>query len=162
MSEKQKPILFEADLSLTDYTKHLTTKVENGTPMLLCQLRKKYLVMQPEEWVRQLWIYYLISELNISPKKILLEKQFEVLGKKRRFDLIVLNAANEHHLLFELKSFKIIIQPSTFDQITLYNLKLKIPYLIASNGIQHYAFKVDQIEQRFDYLRKFSDILTNS
>jgi len=106
-------------------------------------IRKKNVILTPEEMTRQLLIHYLIEDCNYRPAMIQVEKAIEVNGFVRRYDLIVFNKSFQPFLLVECKSHKIKIRQATFDQITRYNLSLKVDYLLITNGMEHHGYKID-------------------
>lgn len=130
------------DIDLHQYSDRLQIKKTGGKTMIFDMIRKKYLVFQPEEMVRQLLIIYLI-EIGYPKEKIQVEKGLNVLGQYRRFDIVVYDPSYEPYLLVECKSHKVVINQETFDQIANYNLILRAPYLLVSNGIQNYCSQLD-------------------
>lgn len=115
-------------------------------------LRKKNLVLTPEEWVRQHWIHYLhlhkkypISLMKTEGGLILNELQ-------KRSDLLIYDNAGKKILLAEFKAPHVKINSNTFDQISNYNTQYKIPLLLVSNGIEHYFCKVNFEEQNFTFI----------
>lgn len=140
------------DLNLHNFKDRLSTKKEKGIVYIQCAIRKKFLVFQPEELVRQLLIQYLIQ--NGYPKeKIQVEKGFNVNGLYRRFDIIVYDKAINPYLLVECKSHTVELNQDTFDQIASYNFALKAPLLLVSNGVQTYCCKLDHESKKIDYLK---------
>lgn len=140
------------DLELHRFKVHLQTKQEDGKPYVYDPIRKKYLVLQPEEIVRQLLIQYFVQEQKISINRIAVEFGIEVNQLKKRCDLMVFNAQTEPFLLVECKSPKIKINQATFEQIARYNLSLKVPYLLVTNGLQSYSCRIDFENQSYDFL----------
>jgi len=130
------------DLDLHQYSDQLQIKNSGGKTMIFDLIRKKYLVFQPEEMVRQLLIIHLIAS-GYPKEKIQVEKGLNVLGQYRRFDIVVYDDQYEPYLLVECKSHKVSISQDTFDQIANYNLILRAPYLLVSNGVQNYCSQLD-------------------
>ncbi len=147
------------DIDLKNYQSHLSLKQEEGEKKIRCAVRKKYLVLQPEELIRQSWIQYLIQEQKISPNLMQVEKQIIVLGKRRRFDLLLYNKDHEPFALFEFKGFKVKVDDRTFEQLSHYNLFLKIPKLVISNGIEHFGAIIDFEDQNYKLTQKIADIM---
>ena len=121
--------------------------------MIFDVIRKKFVVLQPEEWVRQHCIHFLIEEKNYSISLINVEKELRVNGLRKRYDIVVFNSDGSIHLIVECKSYKIKIEQSTFDQIARYNLTLDASYLMVTNGINHYYCSMDMEEQRYQFLK---------
>lgn len=108
-------------------------------------IRKKYIVLTPEEWVRQHWIHLLNTHYKFPLGLISVEKQVSKKNpKKLRFDIICYNAKGEQVVLIECKAYSIKINKSTLNQALTYNYKLGIPYIILSNGLNHELFHVTQ------------------
>lgn len=118
-------------------------KDPKGQTQVFDLLRKKFLIVTPEEIVRQLWISFLTTQLLINPKLIAVERAFSINGLDKRFDLVVFNKEAQPVLLAEFKGPGIRINQSTFDQIAHYNMALHVPYSLISNGVNHYCFKID-------------------
>lgn len=126
------------DINLHDYKDKLKIKKEGKSVMIFDLIRKKYLVLQPEELVRQLLIHYLI-DIGYPIEKIQVEKGLNINGLRRRFDIVVYDKYFLPYLLVECKSHTVPISQSTFDQIANYNIELRAPYLLVSNGVQTYC-----------------------
>jgi len=131
------------DLQLIRYKDRLVTKTIDGKAYIHDPIRKKYIILTPEEMTRQLIVNYLIEDKKYSPQLIQLEKKIEVNKLTRRYDLIAYDRTLKPYLLLECKSHKIKIAQNTFDQIGNYNLSVKAPYLLISNGMQAYCYHVD-------------------
>jgi len=146
-------------IDLTQWKNNLKFQTYEGEKKIYCEIRRKYLVVQPEEMIRQLWAQELIVNHNISSKLIQVEKQFSVYGKNRRFDLLVFNKEHDPILLFEFKAFNVKLDSGTFEQISLYNQALKIKGLVISNGIHHYGAFIDFEDRKFSFQSNLQDIL---
>ena len=115
-------------------------------------IRKKWLLCTPEEWVRVNCINYIIHTKGYPPSLISVEHQIEVYGLKKRFDLLVYNIDLSPFILIECKSPVVKINQKAFDQIIQYNLKLKCPYLMITNGLNHYFCNVIQNEKKIEFV----------
>lgn len=120
--------------------------------MILDQLRKKYVRLTPEEWVRQNFIQYLINEGSYPPGLIGVEVMFNLNKLKRRVDILVHNRAGKPVLIVECKAPEIAVNDKVFDQIVVYNLGLKVPFIVVTNGLDHYACKIDFETNRYEFL----------
>jgi len=147
------------DINLHSYKDHLKLKNEKGSTYIFDIIRKKYLVLQPEELVRQLLIHYLI-EKGYPKEKIQVEKGLNINGLYRRFDIIVYSQDFEPYLLVECKSHTVSIDQTTFDQIANYNLAVRAPYLMVCNGVQTYCCKLDYKSKSFEHLTYIPDYLS--
>jgi hypothetical protein len=125
---------------------------ENKISIFDC-LRKKFVILQPEEWVRQHCVLYLIEEKNYPKSHINIEKELIVNDLKKRYDIVVFNADGSIHLIVECKAPTVSINQSTFNQIAQYNQVLNANYLMVTNGINHYYCQMDFENKRFDFLK---------
>ncbi|WP_346883082.1 type I restriction enzyme HsdR N-terminal domain-containing protein [uncultured Algibacter sp.] len=116
-------------------------------------IRKKFVILQPEEWVRQHCIQFLIQEKNVPQSLINVEKELIINGLKKRYDIVVYNPDGSICIVVECKSAKIPITQTTFDQIARYNLKLNATYLMVTNGLNHYYCQMDFINKRYQFLK---------
>ena len=115
-------------------------------------IRKKYVTLNPEEWVRQHILHYLTTNKNYPKSLIAVEKQMTVNNLKKRFDILVFNNKGLPEIIVECKAPDTNITQDVFDQIARYNLKLNAEYLMVSNGLQHYFCKLDTINERYIFL----------
>ena len=120
-------------------------------------IRKKFVVLQPEEWVRQHTVNYLIQEKNYPKSLINVEKQLIVNDIKKRYDIVVFNSDGSIHILVECKAPSIVVDQNTFDQIARYNLQLNADYLMVTNGLQHFYCKMDFESEKYAFLRDIPD-----
>ena len=116
------------------------------------EIRKKFVILQPEEWVRQHCVQYLIQELNIPKSLINVEKELVINGLKKRYDIIVFYPNGTIFLIVECKAPKITINQTTFDQIAQYNMALNATYLMITNGLNHYYCEMDFKEKKYTFL----------
>lgn len=130
------------------------TKEENGKLYILDELRKKYVRLTPEEWVRQHMVKYLIGEKNYPSQLIVNEGLVELNGMKKRFDMVIHDRQGKPQLVAEYKAPDVKICQETFDQITAYNMKLHVDYLLVSNGMHHYCCKVDWANNHYTFLKE--------
>lgn len=128
-------------LNLPSYTFRL--KSNEKQTLIFDELRKKYVILTPEEWVRQHFVNYLISYKKYPTSLIAIEKQLSINNLKKRTDILVFTSKGVPNIIIECKAPTIKITQNTFDQIARYNLKLNAKYLIVTNGIQHYYCKMD-------------------
>ena len=115
-------------------------------------IRKKFVVLQPEEWVRQHCVQYLIQEKNYPISLINVEKVVLINGLKKRYDIVVFNPDGSLALVVECKAPKVKISQSVFDQIARYNLTLKATYLMVTNGLNHYFCTMNHHLESFEFL----------
>ena len=115
-------------------------------------IRKKFVVLQPEEWVRQHCVQYLIQEKNYPISLINVEKVILINGLRKRYDIVVFNPDGSLALVVECKAPKVKITQATFDQIARYNLALKASYLMVTNGLNHYFCTMNHDLESFEFL----------
>ena len=120
-------------------------------------IRKKFVVLQPEEWVRQHLLHFLIFTKNFPKSMVNVEKQLTVNSLKRRYDVVVFNPDGSIFLLVECKAPEIKIDQSTFDQIARYNYQLKANYLLVTNGLEHYCCEMDHEHEKYRFLEDIPD-----
>ncbi len=116
-------------------------------------IRKKFVVLQPEEWVRQHCVQYLIHEKKYPNSLINVEKELTVNDLKKRYDIVIFNTDGSIHLIVECKAPKVAINQTTFDQIARYNLVLNASYLMVTNGLNHYYCQMDFENERYNFLK---------
>ncbi|MGF1555433.1 type I restriction enzyme HsdR N-terminal domain-containing protein [Paucihalobacter sp.] len=115
-------------------------------------IRKKFVILQPEEWVRQHCIQFLLNEKKFPKSHINIEKKITINQLTKRYDIVVFNPDGRIHLMVECKAPTVIINQTTFDQIARYNLALNATYLMVTNGLNHYYCQMDYKEQRYQFL----------
>jgi hypothetical protein len=128
-------------LNLPSYNAIMTEK--GGKRYIYDSLRRKNVMLTPEEWVRQHFVNYLITSKSYPPERIANEVAIYVNGIYKRCDTVVYNNYMEPLLIVEYKAPEIAITEDIFAQISRYNSALKVPYLIVSNGLSHYCCHMD-------------------
>jgi hypothetical protein len=124
----------------------------NGQLTLFDEIRKKHLVITPEEWVRQHFVQYLINQKKYPKTLIKLEGGVKLNGMPRRTDIVVFNPAGEKILMVECKAPSIAISQKVFDQVARYNITHKIGLLAVTNGLQHYYCTVDFNNKNYKFI----------
>jgi type I site-specific restriction endonuclease len=114
-----------------------------GTLQLFDIIRKQFIDITPEEWVRQHIIHYLINHKQVPVSMISVEKQLLLNNTKRRTDIVIYNSSLIPLLIIECKSPKIKIDQQTINQALRYNLELNVPAIFLSNGLQHIFLKLE-------------------
>jgi hypothetical protein len=123
-----------------------------GSEMILDPIRRKYVRLTPEEWVRQNFVQYLIYEGRYPPGLLGIEVMFNMNKLKRRVDILVHDRSGRPVLIVECKSPDVNLDEKVFEQIATYNMKFKVPYLVVTNGLHHYACLINHEEMKFEYL----------
>ena len=125
----------------------------DGTKLLIFdELRKKQLVLTPEEWVRQHWVHHLINDKGYPRSLIKIEGGLTVNTMARRSDLMVYDTQGNKILLAEFKAPSVKITQAVFEQIARYNMVHRVPLLLVSNGLQHYYCRIHFESERFEFL----------
>lgn len=128
-------------LNLPTYSFNI--KSEAGAEFIFDESRRKWVSLTPEEWVRQHILQYLIHEKNYPVSLIAVEMGIRINGLKKRCDLVVFNRAAEPVMIVECKAPEVSLNQKVFDQAARYNWDMQVPYLLISNGIQHYCARID-------------------
>lgn len=120
-------------------------------------IRKKFLLLTPEEWVRQNFIRYLISEKSFPAALMVIERGLKVNGNPFRADLLICGRSGAPLLVVEFKAPEVKISQQAFDQIARYNMKFRVPYLIVSNGLSHFCCQIDFEAENYVFLKEIPD-----
>ncbi len=117
------------------------------------RIRKKFVVLTPEEWVRQHTLNFLIEEKKYPESLINVEKLVKVNGLNKRYDIIIYNSDGSIFLIVECKSANVHITQEVFDQIARYNLALNADYLMITNGLAHYYCQMNYTDNQYNFLK---------
>ncbi|GGH16198.1 type I restriction enzyme HsdR N-terminal domain-containing protein [Mucilaginibacter phyllosphaerae] len=139
-------------LNLPPYPFKLTD--DNGQLTLFDELRKKNIVLTPEEWVRQHFVQYLIRQKHYPKTLIKLEGGLKLHGMAKRTDIVVFNSSGERILLVECKAPAITITQATFDQAARYNMVHKVKLMAVSNGLMHYYCSINHDNESYKFLEE--------
>lgn len=123
-------------------------KKENKNNVIFDEIRKKWIILTPEEWIRQNFIKYIISK-KYPASHINCEKVFYINKVQKRYDIVVYNSSGEVEILVECKSPDIKINNDHFDQVMRYNIKLKSKRIIVTNGLENYYFKFNEKNKEY-------------
>ncbi|KVV14718.1 type I restriction enzyme HsdR N-terminal domain-containing protein [Flavobacterium sp. TMP13] len=118
------------------------------------EIRKKFIILTPEEWVRQHMIQFLILEKKYPKSLINVEKVLFVNGLRKRYDIVVYNSDGSICILVECKAPEITISQATFDQIAQYNMTLNSRFLTVTNGLSHYFCQMDFENEKYHFLKE--------
>jgi len=142
-------------LNLPEYSFRI--KTTEGKSFIFDSLRKKFVRLTPEEWVRQNFVQFLVTEKKFSSSLIAVEAGVKVNNNPQRADMVVFNRLGNPALVAEFKAPEVKISQQTFDQIVRYNMQLKVKFLIVSNGLEHYCCQINYADNTYAYLPEIPD-----
>ncbi len=121
------------------------------------ELRKKFVILTPEEWVRQNCVKFLLEEKSYPKSLINVEKQLKLAGLVKRYDIVVFQPEGNVDIIVECKAPAVKINQDTFDQIARYNLSLNANFLMVTNGLEHFFCKMDYENETYIFLQDIPD-----
>lgn len=136
-------------------------KLEDETAYIFDEIRKKFLVLTPEEWVRQHLIQYLTGHKHYPRSLIRIEGGLKLNTLQKRTDLLVYNPAGEKILMVECKAPSVKISQETFHQIARYNRIHRVNLLLVSNGLQHFCCAMNMEDGTYKFLTELPDYKSN-
>jgi hypothetical protein len=139
-------------LDLLRFQDQLQVKRDGDKRLIFDPVRKKWLVLQPEEMVRQLMVCYLLEVKGYRKNRLSAERGLTVNSLQGRFDLLVYDQEVEPYLLVECKAPQLKLKQSTFEQAAWYNTTLRVPYLMVTNGRETYCCAIDYEAKDYHYL----------
>ena len=149
-------------LNLPSFTPKI--KETDGKHMIFDPIRKKYITLTPEEWVRQHFVNYLIVNKGFPSGRMSNECNINLNGLKRRCDTVLYDLLLKPLVIIEFKAPDVTITQAVFDQAARYNSVLKAPYLVITNGLVHHACKIDFTKANIEYLNSlplYSEMISN-
>lgn len=130
---------------------------QNGKKMIFDRIRKKFVTLTSEEWVRQHVIEYLISSRNVPASLIGIEVPLKMNRLQKRADIVVYNLSGKPCLLVECKAPEVEVTQAVFDQIARYNMAMNVKFLVVTNGMVHFACSIDHENASFCFLEEIPD-----
>lgn len=112
----------------------------DGTEFIFDELRKKWVTLTPEEWVRQNFLQYLIIVKKYPSTLIAIEKEISLGELKKRFDIVVYDKAHQPWMLIECKEMNVVLNETVLQQALRYNIRLQVRYFVITNGVYCFAF----------------------
>ena len=143
------------ELNLPKYG--IKIKNDKGHQSIFDVLRRKYVALTPEEWVRQHFVHFLIEHKGYRKALMANEIQLAIGNKKLRCDSVLYDRTLKPRMIIEYKAPTVSITQKVFDQITIYNMLLHVDYLVVSNGIKHYCCRMDYANQKYLFLEDIPD-----
>lgn len=142
-------------LNLPAYDANIVTK--NGKNTIFDVIRRRYVALTPEEWVRQHFVHFLLACKGYPQALLANEVQVQLNGTKKRCDTVLYRRDLTARMIVEYKAPDIEITQKVFDQITRYNMVLRVDYLIVTNGISHYCCRIDYANNTYAFLPDIPD-----
>jgi hypothetical protein len=134
-----------------------TRKAKEGKMEIFDVFRKKFVALTAEEWVRQNFLKYLVDEKDYPKSLLLVEKGLSLNNMLKRFDAVAYDQTGKPMVLMEFKAPEVRISQKVFEQVAAYNLKLKVRYLIVSNGMVHYCCLMNYQNNSFTFIKEIPD-----
>lgn len=142
-------------LNLPVFEAKVTRK--DGKSVIFDVIRRRYVALTPEEWVRQHFVHFLLNYKGYPQALMANEVQLQLNGTKKRCDTVLYRRNLTAQMIVEYKAPDIEITQAVFDQITRYNMVLKVDYLVVSNGIQHYCCRINYENNSYMFLPDIPD-----
>ena len=139
-------------LNLSPYPFKISER--DGIYFIFDEIRKKHLVLTPEEWVRQHFIQFLIKEKGFPASLLKVEGGLNLNQTKKRSDVLVYNTSAEKIMVIECKAPSVPITQDTFDQAARYNSIYKAKWLAVTNGLNHYYARIDHLNSAFEFVKE--------
>ncbi len=143
------------ELNLPSFERKVMMK--GGKPAIFDVIRRQYVALTPEEWVRQHFVHFLIEHKGYPQSLMANEVQLKLNGMSRRCDTVVYDRTLRPRVIVEYKAPTVSITQQVFDQICRYNMVLQVDYLIVSNGLVHYCCKVDKTTGTYTFLQEIPE-----
>ena len=146
------PFYFRAvqSLNFPEYNFRLRPNASGQSSEIFDMVRKKFVALTPEEWVRQHLLHFLIEEKKYPASLLAVEKELSVAGIKKRTDVVVYSRNAEPLMIAECKSPDVALNQNVFDQAARYNLPLNVSYLFLTNGLIHYCCRINPAEKKYE------------
>ena len=125
---------------------------KDGLPAIFDFIRRRYVALTPEEWVRQHFVHFLIEHKGYPRALMANEVQLKLNHTQKRCDTVLYRRDLTAQMIVEYKAPDVEITQAVFDQIGRYNLVLHVDYLVVSNGLQHYCCRMDYVQNRYQFL----------
>ena len=138
------------DLNLPPFAVRLRKR--DGKREIFDFLRRRYVALTPEEWVRQHFVHFLVEQKGYPRGLLANELELRIGQKKLRCDTVLYNKVLQPQMIIEYKKPEVSITQRVFNQITVYNMLLHVDYLVVSNGLQHYCCRMDYEHQSYEFL----------
>lgn len=132
-----------------------------GSISIFDGIRRKFIVLTPEEWVRQHAVRFLLNEKKYPKSLVNVEKVLKINGLVKRYDIVVFNPDGSIKILIECKAPDISISQVAFDQIARYNMVMNAEFLMVTNGLNHYFCQMDYANKQYNFLKELPNHIPN-
>ncbi|MEI7980357.1 MAG: type I restriction enzyme HsdR N-terminal domain-containing protein [Bacteroidota bacterium] len=139
-------------LNLPEFTPRVR-EVEGGIQEIYDPFRKKYVRLTPEEWVRQHFLNFMVAHLDFPASLIVVEASLIFNRMTKRFDILAYDKSGKPRMVVECKAPSVGITQDVFDQVAIYNMTLAVDHLVVTNGISHYACKINHEKRTYIFLK---------
>ncbi|MFP4470870.1 MAG: type I restriction enzyme HsdR N-terminal domain-containing protein [Bacteroidales bacterium] len=136
------------------------TRIVGQQEEIFDAVRRKYVILTPEEWVRQHFVHYLVSVKSVPETLIMVEKSLVLNRMVKRADILVYGRSGNPLLMVECKAPLVKITQKTFDQVARYNISLRVPVLVVTNGMEHFCCLIDFEKSSYGFLEEIPDYQT--
>ena len=130
----------------------VNTVYKDYTDYIFDEIRRKWVILTPEEWVRIHCVNYLLNYKNVPKSMILVESQFKVYNTTKRLDVLVKRKDNSNFLLVECKAPSVTLNQQVLNQISRYNLVIKSQHLMITNGLNHLIYMIDESNKSYQII----------
>ena len=142
-------------LNLPQYS--FRTRDKAGKKQIFDNFRRRWVALNPEEWVRQNFVRYLAEEKHFPASLVAIERSLRINQRDFRTDVVLFSKSGNPLVVVECKAPEVRISQQVFDQIARYNLDLRVSYLVVTNGMMHYCCKFDQEQLSYTFLPEIPD-----
>ena len=136
-----------------------TRKGKNGKNEIFDPYRKKFVSLTPEEGVRQHFLSFMVHHLDFPASLIVVEAAISYNRMKKRFDILAYNSNGKPCMVVECKAPSVDISQDVFDQAAMYNMSLGVEYLVVTNGLKHFACRIDHEKRNYSFLPEIPDYM---
>ncbi len=142
-------------LNLPEYS--FKIKCEGQRKYIFDNIRKRFVVLTPEEWVRQHFTAFLVAEKKYPASLIAVEMSLRINQMERRADIVLFSGQGKPLMIIECKAPGVKISQEAFDQAARYNMEMKVDYLVVSNGLSHYCAELNHSERTWKFIEDIPD-----
>jgi predicted type IV restriction endonuclease len=132
-------------------------KTEQQRNYIFDNIRKRYVILTPEEWVRQHLTTYLTEEKKYPASLMAVEMSLKINKMERRADIVLFSRLGKPYMIVECKAPGVKVTQGAFDQAARYNMDMKVEYLVVSNGLVHYCARLNHTDHTWEFMKEIPD-----